>query len=204
MKSAPRLSLLPDDEVYEIAFAGRSNAGKSTLINTLCQRSDLTKTSSTPGKTREINLFTVETTQPPAVRLIDLPGYGYAKVGKYMKRIWQKELSEYLLRRENLKILVLIMDSRHPLTDLDQTLMDMIGKRSLRQILVFNKADKLNQSEKYHVGKLMQEVVYHWPNCTAVLHSSTKKTGTKELESLICTSVQQSYLQDQLYNSGGS
>ncbi len=204
MKSAPKCAQLPNDTTYEIAFAGRSNAGKSTLINTLCQRSDLTKTSGTPGKTREINLFSVETKVPPSVRLIDLPGYGYAKVGKQMKKIWQKELSDYLLYRENLKILVLIMDARHPLTDLDQTLMDMIGKRSLRQILVFNKADKLNQSEKYHVNKLMEEVVYHWPNCTAILHSSTKKIGTKELESLICASVQQSFEQDELYNSGGS
>lgn len=121
-----------------------------------------------------------------------------------MKKIWQKELSDYLLYRENLKILVLIMDARHPLTDLDQTIIDMIGKRSLRQILVFNKSDKLNQSEKYHVNKLMEEVVYHWPNCMAILHSSTKKIGTKELGSLICSSVQQSFEQDRLYNSGGS
>lgn len=115
-----------------------------------------------------------------------------------MKKIWQKELSHYLLHRENLKVLVLIMDARHPLSDLDQILIDMLKKRALQQIFVFNKADKLNQSEKYHVKKLMEEIVYHWPNCQAILHSSTKKIGTKELEKLIGSCICQAYNREHL------
>lgn len=186
LQSNPQCALLPDDSTVEIAFAGRSNAGKSTLLNNLCHQTSLAKTSSVPGKTRNINLFSVDSDYPGGVRLVDLPGYGHAKVGKQMKKLWQKELTKYLHTRENLKILVLIMDARHPLTDLDQLLIDLIGKRSLKQIFVFNKIDKLNQREKHQVKLLMEELTYHWPNCKALMHSSTRNIGTAELVSSLC------------------
>ncbi|MGL4524020.1 MAG: ribosome biogenesis GTP-binding protein YihA/YsxC [Spirochaetia bacterium] len=182
LKSLPHYHLLPQDDAYEIAFAGRSNAGKSTLINTLCENKSLTKTSGTPGKTRDINLFSImDKKKQVHARLVDLPGYGYAKVGKKMQQMWQKELSDYLTKRENLKILILIMDARHPLTELDDLLVKMISHRSIQQILVFNKIDKLKQSQKFHIQKILKETIYHIPNCHAVLHSSTKNLGTKEL-----------------------
>lgn len=189
LQSAPQCSFLPSDSVAEIAFAGRSNAGKSTLLNCLCAKASLAKTSSVPGKTREINLFSVDTTLKTAVRLVDLPGYGYAKVGKQMKALWQKELTNYLEKRENLKVLVLIMDARHPLTELDKALITIISRRSLKQIFVFNKIDKLKQSEKYLVNKIIKETIYHWPNCTAITHSSIHHTGTLQLASLLCQTL---------------
>ena len=113
--SAPDIRHLPNDGGIEIAFAGRSNAGKSSALNALTEQRQLARTSKTPGRTQLINLFELE----PGKRLVDLPGYGYAQVPLDMKLKWQASLSEYLQRRESLKALVLLMDIRHPLKDLD-------------------------------------------------------------------------------------
>jgi GTP-binding protein len=193
IKSCPLYSQLPQDNVPEVAVAGRSNAGKSTLINTLCHQSKLAKTSGKPGKTREMNLFNLYENGHPdnkgglkaAARLVDLPGYGYAKANFKLQQQWQDELTQYLTRRENLTLLIVIMDSRHPLRDLDQLTINMAAKRNLRQILVFNKADKLNQSEKSKTVKIMREAQSAWPNVSALSYSSTKPIGRQELEALI-------------------
>jgi len=114
--SAPDIRHLPSDEGIEVAFAGRSNAGKSSALNTLTQQKALARISKTPGRTQLINLFEVE----PGIRLVDLPGYGYAQVPEEMKIKWQRSLGEYLQMRNSLKGLIVLMDIRHPLKDLDR------------------------------------------------------------------------------------
>ena len=116
--SAPDISHLTDDSGIEIAFAGRSNAGKSSALNALTRQKSLARTSKTPGRTQLINVFEIEEGQ----RLIDLPGYGFAKVPYEVKKKWQKALGEYLQKRESLKGIVVLMDIRHPLKDLDKQL----------------------------------------------------------------------------------
>ena len=117
--SAPDIRHLPNDGGIEIAFAGRSNAGKSSALNALTQQRQLARTSKTPGRTQLINLFELE----PGKRLVDLPGYGYAQVPIEMKLKWQAALSEYLQKRESLHALVLLMDIRHPLKEIDRQLL---------------------------------------------------------------------------------
>jgi GTP-binding protein len=173
---------LPADHVAEIAFAGRSNAGKSSLINHLTKQSGLAKVSQVPGKTRDINLYNIENDAHQVLaRMIDLPGYGYAKVSKAMQESWQKELAAYLYERQNLAVVIVIMDARHPLTDLDQLVLQILRQRSLTQILVFNKVDKLNQSEKSRLSTLMQQVQYQWPNSYALSYSSHTNVGRDAL-----------------------
>lgn len=142
LKSAAQLIHLPEDTGIEIAFAGRSNAGKSTALNTLTQNKRLARTSKTPGRTQLINLFTLDDTR----RLVDLPGYGYAKVPESVKRDWQHLLARYLETRESLKGLVLLMDCRHPLTKLDSLLIDFTSQYQLRLHVLLNKADKISKS----------------------------------------------------------
>lgn len=117
LTSAPDIKALPADTGIEVAFAGRSNAGKSSALNTLTRQNGLARTSKTPGRTQLINTFALAENQ----RLIDLPGYGFAKVPLAVKEKWQKALSEYLMKRQSLKGIVVLMDIRHPLKDLDQS-----------------------------------------------------------------------------------
>lgn len=140
MTSAPDIRHLPNDGGVEIAFAGRSNAGKSSALNTLTKHKNLARTSKTPGRTQLINLFELE----PGKRLVDLPGYGYAQVPLEMKLKWQKSLAEYLQRRESLKGLVILMDIRHPLKDTDMNMLEWSSHRQLPVMLLLTKADKLS------------------------------------------------------------
>ena len=114
--SAAKLSQAPADEGLEVAFAGRSNAGKSSALNTLCQQRNLARTSKTPGRTQLLNFFALDEQR----RLVDLPGYGYAKVPETIKLQWQKELAAYLEQRQSLRGVILLMDVRHPLKDFDR------------------------------------------------------------------------------------
>jgi GTP-binding protein len=139
--SAFELSQLLPDEGLEIAFAGRSNAGKSSAINCLTQQKGLCKTSKTPGRTQLINFFTLDEKR----RLVDLPGYGFAKVPKKMRSHWDKVLSAFLLHREALKGLVIVVDIRRGLTELDWALIDMVGSKLQIHILL-TKSDKLSRS----------------------------------------------------------
>ncbi len=138
-----RLDQLPDDRGIEIAFAGRSNAGKSSALNRLCGRKGLARVGRTPGRTQEINVFTL----PPAEdwRLIDLPGYGYARVSAKQREHWDRLLGGYLQKRQCLAGLVLIMDVRRPLTELDWQMLDWAGARRLHCVLT--KADKVSRQE---------------------------------------------------------
>lgn len=144
LKSAPDSSFLPPDEGCEIAFVGRSNAGKSSALNTLTDHKGLAKTSKTPGRTQLINLFELA----PGKRIVDLPGYGFAKVPPEVKKKWQKSMSGYLETRLCLKGVVILMDIRVPLSPLDRQILDWAIASRLRILILLTKADKLNQSPR--------------------------------------------------------
>jgi len=179
LKSAPRADQLPEDSGFEVAFAGRSNAGKSSALNCLTGIRQLARTSKTPGRTQLINVFTLA---DETRRLIDLPGYGYAKVALQVKRDWQTNLAHYLDVRQSLKGLILLMDIRHPLKELDQSMIDWALTRQLPVHILLTKADKLSrgpaQNTVLQVRRhyaLMEHLV------TVQAFSSLKKQGVDEL-----------------------
>ena len=137
--SAPDIRHLPEDTGIEVAFAGRSNAGKSSALNALTQQKSLARTSKTPGRTQLINLFEVT----EGCRVVDLPGYGYAEVPEAMKRKWQAALGEYLQKRDCLRGLVVLMDIRHPLKDLDMQMIEWAVAMQVAVLALLTKADKL-------------------------------------------------------------
>ncbi len=143
LTSAAKLSQCPADTGAEIAFAGRSNAGKSSALNALTRNSKLARTSKTPGRTRLINFFSLN---QPDTRLVDLPGYGYAKVSREMQAEWQRHLADYLNQRQSLRAMTLIMDIRHPLSDFDQMMIEWCEDRELPMLLLLTKADKLKSN----------------------------------------------------------
>ena len=150
LTTAPQLEHLPALDLPEIAFVGRSNAGKSTCINTLTQQHRLAFASKTPGRTQSINLFALGKQSLTDAVLADLPGYGYAAVPKQAKLRWQRVMANYLMTRANLRAVVLLCDPRHGLTELDDTLLDVIRPRveqGLHFLVLLTKADKLNRSE---------------------------------------------------------
>lgn len=182
LKSAARVNQLPEDSGYEVAFAGRSNAGKSSALNCLTNNKNLARTSKTPGRTQLINLFSLDEQR----RLVDLPGYGYAKVAMEVKLEWQKNLAHYLETRQCLKGLILLMDVRHPLKDLDQILVNWALHRELPVHVLLTKSDKLSRSDvKNAVLKVRQyyELAEHLVSVQAF--SSVKKDGVEELISLL-------------------
>ncbi len=139
LKSAPELRFLPDPDLPEIAFAGRSNVGKSSLLNALTNRNGLARTSNTPGRTQELNIFDLG--EPPVLRLVDMPGYGFAKAPKDMVRKWRYLVNDYLRGRAVLKRVLLLVDSRHGLKDVDRDLMKMLDEAAVSYRLVLTKAD---------------------------------------------------------------
>ncbi|MCW5589351.1 MAG: ribosome biogenesis GTP-binding protein YihA/YsxC [Legionellales bacterium] len=178
LTSAAKLSQLPTDSGFEVAFAGRSNAGKSSALNCLCQQRTLAKTSKTPGRTQLINLFRLDDTR----RLVDLPGYGYAKVSEETKLRWQNTLAAYLELRQCLRGLILLMDSRHPLTELDCNMLHWSAERNLPVHVLLTKADKLNQNDKSQVLREVKKQLPLWhPEASVQLFSALKKTGLDEL-----------------------
>jgi GTP-binding protein len=150
-QSAPSIRECPPEEGVEVAFAGRSNAGKSSAINALTNNGKLARTSKTPGRTQLINFFELSTTQ----RLVDLPGYGYAKVSREMKEQWQRHLSEYLHMRTSLKGLVLLMDIRHPLQEFDSTMLNWAADVNMPVHILLTKADKLSRG---NAGSVLLDV----------------------------------------------
>ncbi|TPQ25146.1 ribosome biogenesis GTP-binding protein YihA/YsxC [Methylomonas sp. EFPC3] len=139
INSAPKLKDAPPDQGKEIAFAGRSNAGKSSAINTLVQQNALARVSKTPGRTQLLNFFEID----PERKLVDLPGYGYAKVPEAMRQEWRKMMETYLNQRQALCGIVLVMDIRHPLTDFDWQMVEWCEHRKLPLHILLTKADKL-------------------------------------------------------------
>ncbi len=156
--SASNLSQCPEDSGAEVAFAGRSNAGKSSAINTLTEQSKLARTSKTPGRTQLINFFDLNL---PGVRLVDLPGYGFAKVPLAMKQKWQHHLDQYLQHRQSLRGLVLVMDIRHPMKEFDEMMVAWCRQAEMPLHVLLTKADKLKrgpaQSTLLQVRKLLAE-----------------------------------------------
>ena len=143
--SFPHSKDLPSDEGSEIAFCGRSNCGKSSLLNAITNNKKLAKTSKTPGRTQAINVF--EISSDNNFKIIDLPGYGYAKVSKQMRAVWGKEIETYLTTRKSLRAVCIIMDIRHPFKEVDVSLIDWCESKDLPMILLLNKSDKLSNNK---------------------------------------------------------
>jgi GTP-binding protein len=159
LTTAPQLHFLPALEVPEFAFVGRSNAGKSTCINTLTQQKQLAFASKRPGRTQHINLFSLGKQGVTDAILTDLPGYGYAAVPKSDKIRWQQVMANYLVTRENLKAIVLMCDPRHGLTELDEILLEIVRPRveeGLKFLVILTKADKLTRVEQHKALSIMK------------------------------------------------
>lgn len=180
--TAHHLSDLPPPLGAEIAFAGRSNAGKSSAINTLVDHNRLAFVSKTPGRTQQINFFSL----PGGAFLVDLPGYGYAKVQHDLRAHWEQLLSTYLQTRASLFGMVLIMDARHPLTPLDHQMLNWFASTGKPVHVLLSKSDKLSRQEG---RKTLREVQAELRNCadnyTTQLFSSSKKQGMEEAEQII-------------------
>jgi GTP-binding protein len=174
--SAATLAQCPTDEGAEIAFCGRSNAGKSSAINALTDQKALARTSKTPGRTQLINFFTLD----DETKLVDLPGYGYAKVPISIKEHWHRHLDEYLRDRKSLRGMVLLMDIRHPLKDFDKMMIEWSVDSGLPLHILLTKADKLKRGGQQN--GLLGLRKHLPPEISAQVFSATKKLGIKELE----------------------
>ncbi|MES2772217.1 MAG: ribosome biogenesis GTP-binding protein YihA/YsxC [Pseudomonadota bacterium] len=173
---------LPNDSQHEIAFAGRSNAGKSSAINTLANHNRLAFVSKMPGRTQHLNYFTLEESK----YLVDLPGYGYAKAPGEIREHWEGLLAPYLRFREPLKGLVLIMDSRHPLTELDVQMLTWFALTGKPVHVLLSKADKLTRQQQTQALRTTQTALSAInPRTSVQLFSSLKKTGVGEAETVL-------------------
>lgn len=178
MLSVANLEQLPPDEGIEVAIVGRSNAGKSSVLNQLTQNKGLARVSKTPGRTQLINLFRLSDSK----RLADLPGYGYAKVPPEVKRKWEELLDDYLRERNCLRGLILVMDIRHPLKEFDFVMLDWCNNCDLAVHILLNKSDKLSQSALVQTLREVSRKVEHFQNeVTVQPFSALKGTGAKEL-----------------------
>jgi GTP-binding protein len=177
LTSAAKLTQTPADEGFEVAFAGRSNAGKSSAINTLCDQKGLARISKTPGRTQLLNFFALDAQR----RIVDLPGYGYAKVSEGIKREWQGALAAYLEKRACLRGLMLMMDIRHPLKDYDLQMLNWASHIALPVHALLTKSDKLKKGPaSAAVLKVRAELRNINPEFTVQAFSSLKRTGIDE------------------------
>jgi len=183
--SAPNINLAPENPLQnEVAFMARSNTGKSSLLNTLTNRKSLAKVSATPGKTRLINYFDVvfidrETQEKLDAKFVDLPGFGYAKVAKSLKTDWESNLTRFITERQQIKVFVHLIDSRHPELEIDQSVseyLEQICQEGQYILNVFTKIDKLNQKE-------LSELKKRFPN--ALMVSNSKRKGVENIVSTI-------------------
>lgn len=185
LKSAPELKFLPDPAVPEIAFAGRSNVGKSSLLNRLTNRSGLARTSNTPGRTQELNIF--EVGDPVRFRLVDMPGYGFAKAPKDMARRWRFLVNDYLRGRQVLKRTLLLIDSRHGVKDIDREIMKMLDDAAVSYHIVLTKADKIKPTELDAVAARTAEGARQHPAAhpEIIATSSEKGIGMDRLRAAV-------------------
>jgi len=182
LSSAARLDQSPEDTGYEIAFVGRSNAGKSSAINALCDQKSLARTSKTPGRTQLLNFFTLDEQR----RLVDLPGYGYARVSESIKQNWQGMLANYLEERQCLRGIILLMDIRHPLKDYDRQMIIWGGSMNKVIHVLLTKSDKLKpgaSSNALFMAK--KEIAAINPVTSIQLFSALKKQGIDEAHQLM-------------------
>ena len=178
VKSAPHVDEAPEDEGMEVAFAGRSNAGKSSAINTLTRQKALARISKTPGRTQLLNFFQIEDHK----RFVDLPGYGYAKVPPAVKKKWQLMMEKYLSNRQSLCGIVLVMDIRHPLTDFDWQMINWCQHTEIPVHVLLTKADKLNYgAAKNTLLKVQKELQEISIPISVQLFSALKRTGIDEV-----------------------
>ena len=196
--SAPSIDKAPVSELQnEIVFMARSNAGKSSLLNALANHKGLAKVSATPGKTRLINYFDItfldrDTGEKTVASLVDLPGFGYAKVSKSMKYDWERNLTDYIAQREQIKVFVHLIDSRHPELDIDMSVsefLDEIADESQVILRVFTKIDKLNQKEQSELRKKFP---------SALMVSSSKKRGISKLTAVLYDILDEKGIDDHL------
>lgn len=180
LKSAPGLNFLPDEEAPEIAFAGRSNVGKSSLLNALTNRKGLARTSNTPGRTQELNFFNVG--EPLKLRLVDMPGYGFAEAPKDLVKRWRHLVNDYLRGRSVLKRALVLVDSRHGLKQVDREMMGMLDEAAVSYHLVLTKGDKVKPSA---LGALFEataiEAAKH-PAAHPTIFTTSSETGSGIVE----------------------
>lgn len=193
---------LPSDALREVAFAGRSNAGKSSAINTLAGRVRLAYVSKTPGRTQHLNYFTLAAGK----YFVDLPGYGYAKAPEAIRSQWEGLIGPYLSQRTALVGLVVIMDCRHPLTELDRRLIDWFRPTGRPIHLMLSKADKLSRQEQTRVLRAVKAEMASWGTgeYSVQLFSSLKKTGVEEAERVLAGWLEMSRLEKDVSNSAGA
>jgi len=182
LTSVPEARLAPADSGAEIAFAGRSNAGKSSALNSITGQRNLARTSKTPGRTQQINFFDLGDNR----RLVDLPGYGYARVPRAMKDEWQRNLAQYLRVRQSLRGLVLLMDCRNPLTEYDQSMLEWCAEAGLPVHILLTKADKLKRgpASAALLGVRKQLADWNVP-ASAQLFSALRHTGVDEAREIL-------------------
>ncbi len=176
------LHQLPPDQGREVAFAGRSNAGKSTAINAITMQNSLARTSKTPGRTQQIVFFDVDATH----RLVDLPGYGYAKVPEALRSHWRELIDAYLNQRRTLLGIILVMDIRHPLKPFDDQMLAWAAGRALPCHLLLTKADKLSRSAGLQVRSKVLKALDHYPGqLSAQLFSAPARSGLDEARAVL-------------------
>ncbi len=182
LTSVPQTHLAPPDEGAEVAFAGRSNAGKSSALNSITRQRSLARTSKTPGRTQQINFFGLDAER----RLVDLPGYGYARVPQAMKAQWQRNLAEYLRVRRSLRGLILLMDCRHPLTEYDRQMLVWSAEVGLPVHILLTKADKLKRGPAANtLLAVRKQLADLHPQASVQLFSALKNTGVDEARDII-------------------
>ena len=189
LKSAPTLEFLPGADVPEVAFAGRSNVGKSSLLNKLTNRNSLARTSNTPGRTQELNFFDVG--EPLAFRLVDMPGYGFAKAPKDVVKKWRYLVNDFLRGRDVLKRTLVLIDARHGIKDVDREIMDMLDKAAVSYRLVLTKADKIKPTELEKVAAETAEEARKRPAAHPDILATSSETGLgmPELRAAVLESI---------------
>ncbi|MGD8925377.1 MAG: ribosome biogenesis GTP-binding protein YihA/YsxC [Thioalkalispiraceae bacterium] len=180
--SSPDMAHVPPDNAYEVAFAGRSNAGKSSALNALCAQKSLARTSKTPGRTQQLVFFELDSKR----RLVDFPGYGYAKVSTKMQQAWERTLDEFLETRQSLKGLVLVMDCRHPLKDFDRQMLEWCVYKGMPVLVLLTKADKLKKGPANNTLLQVRKALDGLPDVTVQLFSSHNNQGVPEARRHIC------------------
>jgi GTP-binding protein len=181
--SVPEPQQAPPDVGYEVAFAGRSNAGKSSALNALTQRKSLARTSKTPGRTQHLVFFELDGER----RLVDVPGYGFAKVPERVRRHWGQAMAQYLSERRSLRGLVLLMDVRHPLTDFDKQMLQWCQHAHMPVHILLTKADKLKRGAATNTLLKVQKALEDQPHVSVQLFSALKYTGVEQARAKLDT-----------------
>lgn len=189
LKSAPSLEYLPEADLPEVAFAGRSNVGKSTLLNALTNRKGLARASNTPGRTQELNFF--EVGNPPQFRLVDMPGYGFAKAPPQVAKRWRHLINDFLRGRPTLKRTLLLIDARRGLKDIDRELMDMLDEAAVSYRIVLTKSDKLKDKALADTAaKLAEQAKRHAAAHPEILTTSSETgLGVDELRKEVIQAI---------------